>query len=62
MALAALATWHAVLISRGETSIEGNINKTEILKFQKNGKVYINPYDFGWKKNWKIFLGLEHGR
>lgn len=62
VALGALSSWHACLIARGETSIEGNINKTETLKFQEAGKIYINPYDFGWKKNWKIFLGVVHGR
>lgn len=62
VALGSLSAWHGRLIAAGETSIEGNINKTETIKFKETGKIYINPYDYGWKKNWKIFLGLDHGR
>jgi hypothetical protein len=25
-------------------------------------QVYINPYDFGRRKNWRLFLGLVRGR
>ena len=58
-ALGALTWWHAGLISRGETSIEGRINSTLEGKFKAQGKRYRNPYDFGRKENWKIFLGLQ---
>lgn len=54
--------WHGRLISRGETSIEGNINKTEAARYAKYNQFYINPYNFGWKKNWKLFLGLDDER
>lgn len=62
VALSALSMWHGRLISKGETSIEANINKTETVKFQQSGRNYVNPYDFGWKRNWRIFLGLEQKR
>lgn len=58
-ALGALVTWHGKLISKGETSIESHINQTEIKKL---GKGFRNPYNFGLKKNWKLFLGLVGGR
>lgn len=62
IALGALAIWHSRLISRGETSIEGNINKTETKRYALQNKIYINPYNFGKKKNWILFLGLVDGR
>lgn len=62
VALGGLAAWHSQLIGRGETSIEANINKAETKRLAEIGKVYVNPYDFGTKKNWRIFLGLVRGR
>ncbi|XP_076262557.1 palmitoyltransferase ZDHHC16A [Rhynchophorus ferrugineus] len=61
-ALGALTTWHALLITRGETSIEANINKAETLRLEEQGKIYRNPYDFGPKMNWVLFLGLTERR
>ncbi|XP_074095713.1 palmitoyltransferase ZDHHC16 [Cotesia typhae] len=58
-ALGALTFWHAGLIARGETSIEARINATESKKYKSLGKTYQNPYDFGPRKNLKIFLGLR---
>ncbi|XP_011500193.1 PREDICTED: probable palmitoyltransferase ZDHHC16 [Ceratosolen solmsi marchali] len=60
--LGALIWWHAGLISRGETSIEGRINSTLEKKFKAQGKMYKNPYDFGLKENWRLFLGLQDRR
>ncbi|KRY58544.1 putative palmitoyltransferase ZDHHC16, partial [Trichinella britovi] len=48
---------HGKIISNGETSIEYYINLATAKKFAMRRKVYMNPYDFGWKKNWKSFLG-----
>lgn len=62
VALGGLASWHSKLISRGETSIEANINKAETKRLTELGRVYVNPYDFGSSKNWRIFLGLVQGR
>jgi palmitoyltransferase len=25
-------------------------------------QVYVNPYDFGRRKNWRLFLGMVRGR
>ncbi|KAK2585866.1 hypothetical protein KPH14_010460 [Odynerus spinipes] len=57
-ALGALTWWHAGLITRGETSIEARINSTETKKYKALGKSYQNPYNFGPRKNWKLFLGI----
>ncbi|XP_063928929.1 palmitoyltransferase ZDHHC16 isoform X2 [Zophobas morio] len=62
VALGVLAIWHSRLIGKGETSIEGNINKAETQRLAEIGRIYINPYNFGTKKNWRIFLGLVQGR
>lgn len=60
--LGGLATWHGRLVSRGETSIEAHINKKETERLAKINQIYKNPYDFGVSENWKVFLGLSHGR
>lgn len=57
--LGGLAWWHGKLITKGETSIEARINAKEIIKYAAEGKTYQNPYDFGYKENWKIFFGLK---
>ncbi|XP_013874699.1 palmitoyltransferase ZDHHC16A isoform X1 [Austrofundulus limnaeus] len=60
VALGALTIWHAVLISRGETSIEKHINRKEMKRMMVRwGKVYKNPFNYGRLNNWKIFLGVE---
>ncbi|XP_065343644.1 palmitoyltransferase ZDHHC16 isoform X2 [Cloeon dipterum] len=62
VALGTLAYWHAKIISKGETSIENYINKSETKRYAENGLIYQNPYDFGLLANWKLFLGLTDGR
>uniref|UniRef100_A0A8C6KUK8 Palmitoyltransferase n=1 Tax=Nothobranchius furzeri TaxID=105023 RepID=A0A8C6KUK8_NOTFU len=59
VALGALTVWHAVLISRGETSIERHINKKEAVRLAQWGKLYKNPFNYSKLNNWKIFLGVE---
>ncbi|KAI5641367.1 DHHC palmitoyltransferase domain-containing protein [Phthorimaea operculella] len=59
IALGTLVIMHGKQISRGETSVEAHINAT--LRKKQPGK-FKNPYDFGRKKNWKLFLGLTQGR
>lgn len=62
IALGSLCTWHAKLITRGETSVEAHINEAERKRLLQQKRIYINPYNFGTKKNWKLFLGLVRGR
>lgn len=45
VALGALTAWHAILISRGETSIERHINNKEKKRVAKRGKVRVH---FNW--------------
>ncbi|XP_047208164.1 palmitoyltransferase ZDHHC16A isoform X2 [Girardinichthys multiradiatus] len=59
VALGALTVWHAVLISRGETSIERHINKKERQRIAAWGKVYRNHFNYGKLNNWKVFFGVE---
>lgn len=59
VALGALTLWHAMLISRGETSIEKHLNRREAERMAERGKVYRNPYNYGRLNNWKVFLGVE---
>lgn len=60
--LGSLSIWHGKLISRGETSIEAHINRSETQRLAKLNKTYVNPYNFGKWKNWRLFLGLVKGR
>nr|ACO12222.1 Probable palmitoyltransferase ZDHHC16 [Lepeophtheirus salmonis] len=60
--LGALIFWHGRLISKGETSIEAHINRSETLRLAKDGMKYVNPYDFGIWNNWCLFLGIIDGR
>ncbi|XP_070539848.1 palmitoyltransferase ZDHHC16-like isoform X2 [Ptychodera flava] len=62
VALGALTLWHIRLITRGETSIEAHINRSETARLKKLGLVYKNPYNFGPLENWRKFLGLNHRR
>ncbi|XP_054654772.1 palmitoyltransferase ZDHHC16A isoform X2 [Dunckerocampus dactyliophorus] len=59
VALGALTTWHALLISRGETSIEKHTNSKEKCRMAKMGQVYKNPFNYGRLHNWKVFFGVE---
>ncbi|KAI0242012.1 Palmitoyltransferase ZDHHC16 [Lamellibrachia satsuma] len=42
--------------------VEVYINSKETMRLRKNGLVFRNPYNLGAKRNWKMFLGLTHGR
>ncbi|XP_029933072.1 palmitoyltransferase ZDHHC16B isoform X2 [Myripristis murdjan] len=59
VALGGLTLWHAVLISRGETSVERHINRKEARRLQESGKVFRNPFHQGRMNNWKILFGVE---
>ncbi|KHJ43899.1 DHHC zinc finger domain protein [Trichuris suis] len=57
-----LLVTHFIMISKGETSIEHHINQAMKKKYEQNGKIYVNPYDFGWAENWRTFLGIDNFR
>ncbi|XP_072177705.1 palmitoyltransferase ZDHHC16-like [Diadema setosum] len=58
-ALGTLTVWHALLVSKGETSIEQHINNSERKRLKEVNIIYRNPYDFGFKQNWRILLGID---
>ena len=41
---------------------QAHINKAETKRLAELGKVYKNPYNFGPRHNWYLFLGLVGGR
>ncbi|XP_040217172.1 palmitoyltransferase ZDHHC16 isoform X1 [Rana temporaria] len=59
LALGALTLWHAMLITRGETSIERHINKKERKRLLAMGKVFYNPFSYGRCGNWRLFFGVQ---
>lgn len=59
VALGGLTLWHAILISRGETSVERHINRKETKRLKEKGKVFRNPYHHGKMNNWRLVLGVE---
>ncbi|XP_028990842.1 palmitoyltransferase ZDHHC16B isoform X2 [Betta splendens] len=59
VALGGLTMWHAMLISRGETSVERHINRKETKRLKEIGKIFRNPYHHGKMNNWKILFGVE---
>lgn len=61
-AILGLTLWHGSLISWAQTSIEVHINGKERKRCKALGKVFHNPYNFGFIRNWKLFLGLAEGR
>lgn len=59
VALGGLTLWHAMLISRGETSVERHINRKETKRLKEKGKVFRNPFNHGKTNNWKLLFGVE---
>ncbi|KAL3967425.1 cilia- and flagella-associated protein [Sarotherodon galilaeus] len=59
VALGGLTLWHAMLISRGETSIERHINRKEARRLREKGKVFRNPYHHGKMNNLKLLFGVQ---
>ncbi|XP_061088821.1 palmitoyltransferase ZDHHC16B isoform X2 [Conger conger] len=59
IALGGLTLWHAILITRGETSIERHINNKETRRLKEIGKVFRNPHNFGKYNNWKVLFGVK---
>jgi palmitoyltransferase len=62
IALAFLGSWHLYLITRAETSIEFYTNRHEASDMRREGKKFVNKYNYGRVNNWRVFLGLKTGR
>ena len=54
LALGVLTVWHSRLISKGETSIEIHINRTQRIKLKKKGlvstMVFLTVFGIFWRK------------
>lgn len=52
-----LLGWHAYLVSSNQTTIEFYINMEERADAKDEGRVFTNPFDKGWRKNWRRVFG-----
>jgi palmitoyltransferase len=52
-----LLAWHIYLVSTNQTTIEFYINMEERADAKEQGFIYTNPFDKGWRKNWKRIFG-----
>jgi DHHC palmitoyltransferase len=59
MAVAGLFAWHIYLVSSNQTSIEYLGNRTAHNRMKLRGKVFRNPYDLGWRRNWQTVFGTD---
>lgn len=57
--LIGLVLWHGRMIGRGQTSLERVLNNSYGEQCYEQGFVFVNPYDFGFRGNWKRFLGFQ---
>ena len=70
VAVGALAGWHIILISRGETSVEVYINRNTKKKMKKEGKVsfkclllvVLNTGPRVYIQTWQTGKSLDRGR
>lgn len=61
LAVPVLAGWHLYMVAHGETSIEGHDNDYLRLRAKKDGLVYLNPYDYGARRNLQMFFNVGPG-
>jgi len=52
-----LLGWHVYLVSSNQTTIEFYINMEERADAKEQGLVYTNPFDKGFRKNWRRVFG-----
>jgi len=50
--------WHVYLLMTNQTTIEYSENQYYKSEAKKEGNIYINEYDFGWKKNFTMFFNI----
>jgi len=60
--LGLLLFWHLWLVSTGQTSIEQHVNRAMRRKMASEGRIYRNPHDKGFLRNWQLFLSDPRGR
>jgi len=50
--------WHIYLLMTNQTTIEYSENQYYRTEAKKEGNVFINEYDLGWKTNYKMFFNI----
>ncbi len=60
IAISFLFFWHVYLTLSGQTTIEFYINKSSHNRALAHGKLFFNPYDLGYKKNWQHVMGSSN--
>ncbi|EST04826.1 Zinc finger, DHHC-type, palmitoyltransferase [Kalmanozyma brasiliensis GHG001] len=60
-ALAVMAGWQMIMVSRGETSVESQDNAHYRELASRRGQEFINVYDVGWRRNIELFFNVGPG-
>ncbi|KAJ9480317.1 putative Palmitoyltransferase PFA3 (putative) [Pseudozyma hubeiensis] len=60
-ALAVMAGWQLILVSRGETSVESQDNTHYRELAEKRGQQFVNVYDVGRWRNLELFFNVGEG-
>ena len=60
VAVSFLFFWHVYLVLSGQTTIEFHINRSKKHQNSAHGKLFFNPFDLGYKKNWQHVMGTSH--
>ena len=60
VAVSFLFFWHVYLVLSGQTTIEFHINRSKKHRSSAHGKLFYNPFDLGYKKNWQHVMGTSH--
>lgn len=61
VAVSALLGWHVYLVLTAQTTIEFYDNRTAARRLRTRGRLFVNRYDYGWRRNWMSALGTGTG-
>lgn len=59
LAVGGLFSWHIYLLSSNQTSIEWHQNRATRRRLKHQGRLWVNPYDLGWRKNMEQVFGTQ---
>ena len=54
-----LTVWQSSLITKGQTCVEGKIDKSLVSNTQQKSRHQQRPYDLGWRQNWGTFFEIN---
>jgi palmitoyltransferase len=60
LAVACLGGFHLYLLLTAQTTIEFHGNYSNMRRAKQHGSIWKNPYDLGWKQNWRQVYGSQH--